>query len=91
MTNEEALRAFTKADAIYNDMVVDAYANRDEKDHSTRMTLAKNDVRLGYPEIWDEWNRTHEELQVTKLKFDERLVEAYESMGVKAYANKLSN
>lgn len=91
MTYEEAFRAFHQADNAYNDKLAELYAKRDETDHSIRQILTKNDVRLQFPEIWNEWNKTHEDLEVHKHYMDVRLVEAYESMGVKAYANKLSN
>lgn len=91
MTFEEVFEAAHEADKIYQDMIVSAYAKRDEKDHATRMTLARNDVRLEYPEIWDEYYRTHKALELEKHKMDVRMVEAYESMGLKAYQNKLTN
>lgn len=91
MTYEETFRVFVKADIEYQDLLVSAFAKRKEEDYNTRMTLAKNDVRLDYPVIWEKWNQTHEEYEVIRLQLNERMVQAHENMSFKPYKDKLTN
>ncbi len=78
MTNEEVIREYRLAEREYKNAWQVAYGKRQETNHDIRLELALGEID---PQIKDRYYAAVTEMDVIKMKLEERLVQAYESMG----------